>query len=183
LHGEIASRPGTLFHRLLTDQRGQLLDVSQLGRFPSEALGFAIDVRDGTCTWPTCTTPTSRCDRDHTIPLPDGPTAAANLGNGCRAHHRAKTHAAFDVRQPEPGVFVWTTPTGHTYLRAAEPLPVGRWPRPSVVDHHTPLTDLIDHVDDANPPTWESDVRAALAPGSGPEPLLRTEIETIAERR
>jgi hypothetical protein len=58
--------------------------------------------------------------------------------------------------------------------------PVGRWPQPSVVDHHTPLTDLIDHVDDADPPTWESDVRAALAPGTGSEPLLRTEIEAIA---
>jgi hypothetical protein len=45
---QIAARPGTLFYRLLTDARGNLLDVTQLGRFPSDLLGFAVDVRDGT---------------------------------------------------------------------------------------------------------------------------------------
>ncbi|HYJ67498.1 MAG TPA: DUF222 domain-containing protein [Nocardioidaceae bacterium] len=176
---DIASRPDTLFYRLLTDERGHLLDVSELGRFPSAALGLAIDVRDGTCTWPTCTTPASRCDRDHTVPAPQGPTAAANLGNGCRPHHRAKTHAAFDLRQPEPGVFVWTTPSGHTYVRKVEPLPVGRWPHPTVVDHHTPLAELIVLVDDTDGRTWEADVRAAFGPDTGPEPLLRSEVDLI----
>lgn len=70
---DLAARPGTLFYRLLTDQGGQLLDVTQLGRFPSKLLGFAVDVRDQTCVFPGCTRPAARCDCDHTIPPPRRP--------------------------------------------------------------------------------------------------------------
>jgi hypothetical protein len=179
---EIAARPGTLFYRLLTDERGNLLDVSQLGRFPSDLLGFAVDVRDGTCRWPTCTSPADRCDRDHTIPAPDGPTTASNLGNGCRRHHRAKTHAGFALDQPDPGVFVWQTPAGRRYHVDPEPLPVGRWPQPTVHDAHTPVEQLIDliDIDNTGPPIDHTTIRDALGPRAGPEPLLRTEIELIA---
>ena len=74
---DLAQQPGTLFHRLLTDERGNLLDVTELGRFPSRKLGAAINYRDGTCTNPICTTPAHRCDHDHVIPVPEGPTTAA----------------------------------------------------------------------------------------------------------
>jgi hypothetical protein len=166
---EIAARPGTLFYRLLTDPRGNLLDVAQLGRFPSPLLRFAVDVRDGTCTWSTCTTSAAKCDCDHSRPHPDGPTAAANLGDECRRHHRANTHAGFSVEQPEPGVFVWATPTGHRYLVEPEPLPVGRWPAPSLADDHTPVADLIHlvDVDATGPPLWEATVADALGPAVG----------------
>jgi uncharacterized protein DUF222 len=180
---QIAARPGTLFYRLLTDARGNLLDVTQLGRFPSELLGFAVDVRDGTCRWPTCTTAAAKCDRDHTVSAPDGPTAAGNLGNDCRRHHRAKTHAGYHVDQPEPGTFVWRTPTGHRYTVEPEPLPVGSWPRPAIHDHDTPLAELIDLVDldEPHPILDRSTVLDALGPRAGPEPLLAWECDLIAE--
>jgi hypothetical protein len=133
---------------------------------------LAVDVRDGPCRWPTCTTVASRCDRDHTIPVPDGPTAAANLGSDCRRHHRAKTHDSYHVDQAEPGVFVWQTPTGHRYTVEPEPLPVGAWPLPVVPDHDdTPLAELIDLIDldDDNPYLDRSAVRDALGPRAGPE--------------
>jgi len=76
---DLARQPGTLFHRLLTDEQGNLLDVTELGRFPSRKLGTALDYRDGTCNTPICTTPAHKCDHDHVIPVPDGPTTAANL--------------------------------------------------------------------------------------------------------
>src|SRR6478752_5489551 len=47
---DLARQPGTLFHRLLTDNQGNLLDVTELGGFPSRKLGTALDYRDGTCT-------------------------------------------------------------------------------------------------------------------------------------
>jgi hypothetical protein len=177
---EIAARPGTLFYRALTDERGQLLDVTELGRFPSERLGFAIDLRDGTCRWPTCSVPAARCDADHTIPAPDGPTATSNLGPASRRHHRGKTADIFDLEQPDPGVFVWATPTGHRYVVEPDPMPVGRWPAPTIVDDYTPIAALIDIVDQLGPRVWESDVRAGLDPRTGPEPLLRWEIDAIA---
>ncbi len=177
---EIAARPGALFYRLLTDEQGHLLDVTELGRFPSKLLGYAIDVRDGTCVWSTCTVSASKGDHDHTIEAPDGPTAACNLGPPCRRHHRAKTHAGFGLDQPEPGVFVWTTPTGHKYVVEPEPLPVGRWPTPTMLDDHTPMTELMDLIGDPGPPLWETTVTDALPPGTGHEILLRHELDAIA---
>lgn len=37
---ELASEPGTLFYRLLTDPLGHLLDVTEIGRYPSRRLRF-----------------------------------------------------------------------------------------------------------------------------------------------
>ena len=53
-----------------------------------------------------------------------GPTAAGNLGALCRRDHLLKTHAGFRLRQVVPGVFEWTTPTGHRYEELAQAFPV-----------------------------------------------------------
>ena len=39
------------------------------------------------CVAPGCGMPASRCDLDHVIPFPDGPTSADNLHPECKAHH------------------------------------------------------------------------------------------------
>jgi len=123
---DLARQPGTLFYRLLTDDKGNLLDVTELGRFPSRKLGNAIDFRDGTCTNPICTTPAHRCDHDHVIPVPEGPTTAVNLNNNCRPEHRAKTHAGHHTSR-DGNTTTWTTPTGHTYRTTDQPFPVEQW--------------------------------------------------------
>jgi hypothetical protein len=125
---DLAAREGTLFHRLLTDPAGRVLDVTEMGRFPSSRLGTAVDLRDGTCVFPTCTTPAARCDCDHQEPHPQGATTAGNLGPLCRRHHRCKTFTVFDVRQSEPGVFDWSTPAGFKHRRPPDPVPVDTWP-------------------------------------------------------
>lgn len=33
--------------------------------------------------------PAARCDLDHVIPVPEGPTTASNLDDKCRSDHRA----------------------------------------------------------------------------------------------
>ena len=124
---DLAQQPGTLFYRLLTDEKGNLLDVTEMGRFPSRKLGNAIDFRDGTCTTPICTTPAHRCDHDHVIPVPEGPTTAKNLQNHCRPEHRAKTHAGHHTSR-KGNTTTWTTPTGHTYTTTDQPFPVEQWP-------------------------------------------------------
>ncbi len=88
---ELAAEPGTLFHRVITDPLGRILDITELGRFPSAKLRIAVEIRDGTCIFPTCTRPVMECDLDHQLPHPDGPTAGFNLRGLCRRHHRMKT--------------------------------------------------------------------------------------------
>lgn len=121
-----AVEPGTLFWRLLTDEHGNLLDASKLGRFAAGNLGQAIRFRDGTSAFPTSVVPADRCDIDHTEAFP-APTTAANLGPLHRRAHNLKTAGLLSMRQPEPGVFQWSTRTGHRYTHTADPLPVAEW--------------------------------------------------------
>ena len=97
---ELAARPGTLFHRVLTDPLGGILDVTRIGYRPSADQRAAIEIRDGTCAVPSCDRPAWDCDLDHDIPYPHGSTTGSNLQALCRRHHRMKTHL--------PG---WTIPT------------------------------------------------------------------------
>jgi len=61
-------------------------------------------------------------DIDHTIPYlspdkggPSGQTRIGNLGPHTRYHHRIKTHGSWQVRQPEPGTWLWRSPHGRIY--------------------------------------------------------------------
>jgi len=125
---DLAAQPDTLFYRLLTDARGNLLDVAEMGRYPSRKLGNAIRFRDGVCDNPACTVPAARCDMDHLVPVPEGPTTGVNLGPKCRSDHRAKTHAGHVSDRTGPHTTRWTTPTGHSYVTTDEPLPVEEFP-------------------------------------------------------
>ncbi len=126
---DLAGQPGTLFYQLLTDPGGNLLQVNELGRFPSRKLGAAIKMRDGGCANPVCTVPGPRCDLDHIVPVPHGPTSAANIHPKCRPDHRAKTHAGHrTTRDDVQRTTIGTTPTGHRYTTHDDPLPVEEWP-------------------------------------------------------
>ncbi|NKY11037.1 HNH endonuclease signature motif containing protein [Cellulomonas hominis] len=115
------------WQRIVTDPlTEQTLDVGRRRYRPPAALDEHVRVRDKTCAAPGCTVPAARADLDHTIeyhPQPGAPpdtplggTDAGNLGPLCRAHHRLKTVGGFRLRQIEPGLFEWITPTGHRYL-------------------------------------------------------------------
>jgi hypothetical protein len=127
---ELAKQQDTLFYRLLTDEKGNLLDVTEMGRFPSRKLGMAVKLRAGVCQGPTCHVAATRCDLDHLVPVPEGPTAAVNLGPECRGEHRAKTHAGHQVARTGPHTTQWVTPTGHVYTAEDPQLPVEEWPTP-----------------------------------------------------
>jgi hypothetical protein len=62
-----------------------------------------------------------RMDLDHTksyLPMvrggPQGQTGIHGLGPLGRLDHRIKTHSRWRVRQPEPGVWIWRSPTATT---------------------------------------------------------------------
>jgi hypothetical protein len=76
-----------------------------------------VGARNARCTAPGCGQPAARCDLDHTTPWHhDGPTCPCNLAPLCRHHHRCKQAEGWWLEQPEPGVLIWRTPSGRTYL-------------------------------------------------------------------
>ena len=119
------SRDEILFTRLLTDNGGRLLDVTELGRRPSTRLAEAINIRAGSCRFPTCTVPADRCDLDHHQPTPHGETSGRNLDPFCRRHHRGKTFAWLAAHRDDHGVD-WTMPDAEHYRCIDQPLPTGR---------------------------------------------------------
>ena len=146
----LAQQPETLFYRLLTDQHGNLLETTELGRFPSRKLGNAITFRDGSCANPVCTVPAHRCDLDHIVPVPHGPTTADNIEPKCRTDHRAKTHAGHRTTRTQtatgtPHATQWTTPTGHTYTTPDDPFPVENWPPAGGAATPNPVLDEPDN--------------------------------------
>jgi hypothetical protein len=89
-----------------------------------EAIAEQIRLRDRTCVHPHCHRPARSCDIDHIDPYvdpadggPPGQTNTENLACLCRLHHRIKTHGGWNYSMLEPGVFLWHSPHGHTYLR------------------------------------------------------------------
>ncbi|AEV72285.1 protein of unknown function DUF222 [Mycolicibacterium rhodesiae NBB3] len=82
---------------------------------PSALLATFIRCRDMTCRFPGCDQPAQRCDIDHTIAYPHGPTQASNLKCLCRQHHLLKTFWGWRDEQHPDGTVVWTCPQGQTY--------------------------------------------------------------------
>jgi len=83
---------------------------------PNPALRHLIEIRQRTCSFPGCRRPARRCDIDHTIGWDQGGrTCECNCAPACRRHHRAKQAPGWHLAQPEPGVLIWTTPSGRSY--------------------------------------------------------------------
>jgi Domain of unknown function (DUF222) len=122
------------WRRILTDPTsGTVLDVGRSTYRPPKALADHIRTRDRTCRFPGCRHPARRCDIDHGIPYPEGPTSACNLCCLCRHHHRLKHHGNWTVEHGEHGTIIWTSPTGRQYITRPEPIM-------ELPSHHHPTT-------------------------------------------
>ena len=89
---------------------------------PPERMREQVLLLHSTCVFPGCHRDSRACDLDHIEPYvspddggPPGQTRPDNLAPLCRRHHRVKTHTAWDYKQIAPGLFTWTSPTGHQY--------------------------------------------------------------------
>jgi hypothetical protein len=104
------------WRRLLTDPAtGGLLDYGTTVHDPPKNLTDHVITRDQTCRGPGCRIRAERCDLDHTIRFPDGPTADHNLTCQCRRCHLRKHQAGWKLQLLPNGDVVWTSPTGHSY--------------------------------------------------------------------
>jgi hypothetical protein len=86
---------------------------------PSDTLRHLVEIRDGTCTFPSCSRHARHCDFEHTIPYDQGGrTCACNGSARSRRCHRVKqSKGGWTVTQPRPGWHQWTTPSGRTYTQ------------------------------------------------------------------
>jgi len=91
---------------------------------PPSLLAHLIRVRQRTCCFPACRRPARQCDLDHTTPYDEGGiTCECNLAPLCRRHHRAKQADGWQLKQPQPGVLVWSLPHGRPYTATADAYP------------------------------------------------------------
>jgi hypothetical protein len=84
---------------------------------PTVEIADTVRARDPVCTFPGCGVPASRCDLDHAVPHPRGPTAVTNLGPRSRRCHRLKTAALWRCRtlldrSGHVSAHEWTSPLG-----------------------------------------------------------------------
>jgi len=90
---------------------------AEIGYHPSRKLAHLIRARSARCTAPGCSRPAARCDLDHTVPWDQGGlTCECNIAPLCRHHHRCKQAEGWRLEQPVPGLLVWHTPSGRTYV-------------------------------------------------------------------
>jgi hypothetical protein len=95
------------------------------GYRPSPRLRHQVKIRSPRCGFPGCRRAARRCDDDHTIPYhKGGRTCECNLYPLCRHHHQCKQHPGWHLTQPQPGVLVWTAPSGRRYTVTPDPYPV-----------------------------------------------------------
>ena len=104
------------WRRLLTDPRtGRLDEVSADTYAPPQDMVDHVITRDATCRGIGCRMPANRCDLDHEVPWPAGPTAITNLHPLHQRHHDAKTHTDTTVTTEPDGTTVWSLPSGRVY--------------------------------------------------------------------
>jgi len=88
------------------------------GYHPNDTLRHLVQIRDGTCTFPTCSAHARESDFEHAVPYDQGgKTCACNGGARSRRCHRVKQSPGWTVTQPEPGLHQWTTPSGRVYTQ------------------------------------------------------------------
>ena len=101
----------------ISADNGRLLDRNpKTWRIPPEVHAFA-DTAYPTSVGPYSTVPAARCDGEHLIRHPDGPTTEDNIVPMDRGWHRPKTHAdGMQVKRRPDGRIEWTTPLGQTVI-------------------------------------------------------------------
>jgi hypothetical protein len=91
---------------------------------PTARLRHLVQVRDGTCTFPSCSRHARESDFEHAVPYDQGgKTCCCNAGARSRACHRVKQTRRWEVSQPHPGWHQWTTPSGRVYTQGPKRYP------------------------------------------------------------
>jgi hypothetical protein len=121
-----ADQTGTL-RRLITDDRGHLLDYGHSTYRPPKDLTEHVIARDRTCRFPGCNRQARHCELDHEQPWEHGgETSAQNPNAICSRHHHAKHDAGWQPERQPDATIEWTSPTGHRYVEEPAVYPIDR---------------------------------------------------------
>jgi hypothetical protein len=119
---ELAAHQDATWQRVLTDPAtGHVVDVGRNKYRPPAALRDHLRVAFPTCTGPGCRQPSHRCDLDHLVPFPAGPTTSMNVRPLCRPHHNQKTHGGWRA-ESTPNGLTWITKHGYRFPYEPEPI-------------------------------------------------------------
>ncbi|MRJ76536.1 DUF222 domain-containing protein [Aeromicrobium sp. SMF47] len=102
---DVVATGSTFWHRIVLEPvTDDVLSHEYVGRFAPDSLALALRFLHGVCQAPGCRVPSERCDLDHRIPHPVGPTSGDNMGPLCRRHHNLKGHGLlhWSTSPPEP---------------------------------------------------------------------------------
>jgi len=125
----IASEPGSTWHRMLTDEAGQLVALSTKSYAPTSPIWRHVVAEQASCYRPNCDRPATHCELDHIDAWPSGPTNTANLQPACKSDHKAKHSPGFSLRHGDNGSICLTTPAGFAHdLRRTQHPASDRWP-------------------------------------------------------
>jgi hypothetical protein len=92
---------------------------------PNQTLRHLVQIRDGECTFPPCSSHARESDFEHGVPYDKGGrTCACNAGARSRRCHQVKQSKGWTVTQPKPGWHQWETPSGRTYTQGPKRYPV-----------------------------------------------------------
>jgi hypothetical protein len=92
---------------------------------PNARLRHVVQIRDYSCTFPSCSRHARESDFEHAVPYDQGGrTCACNAGARSRKCHRVKQSRGWNVTQPKPGWHQWTTPRNRTYTQGPKRYPV-----------------------------------------------------------
>jgi hypothetical protein len=111
----IAQRPGSTWHRMLTDPAGQMVELSTTSYQPTKSIWSWVVAEHATCFRPGCDTPATEAELDHRVAWPEGATGTQNLWPGCKADHKAKHAPGFAIEQTAGGSFAIRTPAGFSH--------------------------------------------------------------------
>lgn len=159
------------WRRMVTDPvTGHLLDYGRSTYLPAPLTDF-VRHRDGRCIVPYCERPARRCQVDHGIPYPEGPSTAVHCALLCDRHHPLKTERWEHLDLDETSGHVrhrtaWgqvLEACGHPYLPDWDDEPhdvlaqrhPGNDPPPPGANEHTPDPDPPPAAgDDPDPPPF-----------------------------
>ncbi|RSN28678.1 HNH endonuclease [Amycolatopsis sp. WAC 01416] len=121
---EIASDPDSTWSRLITDSAtGQLVEAGAGKHRSPASLARLIKARDRECTQPGCHQPAEFSEIDHIISWArDGKTNQYNCHSHCKTHNLLREEPGWSAVPTGDGGMIITTPSGHTYETAPEPL-------------------------------------------------------------
>lgn len=135
-HDDGTGPPGTTWTLTLPGGRTMAVTFEQVATYacdhareshayqPNDALRHLVQIRDGSCTFPSCSRHARDTDFEHAIPYDQGGrTCACNAGARSRKCHRVKQSPGWNVTQPKPGWHQWTAPSGRTYTQEPKRYP------------------------------------------------------------